>query len=231
MKELLLDTANLSIIEKYLQEWPINGITLNPSILKAEGKIPVLQRLHEIQELLHADQSLHVQVVSATYSDILEESYAIRAEFGPKIYVKIPVTGAGLSAIKELKKHNIFVTATAVQSFEQGYLATMAGADAMALYVNRMQTQDIDPYLVIKKLRKFVDDGHFHVQLLGASFHNVSQISGAYDAGADACTINPLLFSPLLDSDVMKNTVEKFRKDFESITKKGETLKTLIDKK
>ena len=46
--ELLLDTANISKIRKALDYYPISGLTTNPSILKAEGKIDFWAHMREI---------------------------------------------------------------------------------------------------------------------------------------------------------------------------------------
>ena len=51
MYEFLLDTADLSDLTRYLTEWPVVGVTTNPSILKKEGKIDVYSRLAKIREL------------------------------------------------------------------------------------------------------------------------------------------------------------------------------------
>ncbi len=37
--EFLLDTANLEAIRRYNEIFPVTGVTSNPSILKAEGKV------------------------------------------------------------------------------------------------------------------------------------------------------------------------------------------------
>ncbi len=49
--ELLFDTANLEDIKKYNAIYPITGITSNPSILKAEGKIDFFAHLREIRNI------------------------------------------------------------------------------------------------------------------------------------------------------------------------------------
>ncbi len=43
--ELLFDTGNLEEIKEYMEYYPITGVTSNPSILKAEGKIEFFKHL------------------------------------------------------------------------------------------------------------------------------------------------------------------------------------------
>ena len=64
--ELMLDTANLKTLEKGLSDYPIVGVTTNPSILKKEGNVPLWEHLRLIKELCGPKRSFHVQVVSNT---------------------------------------------------------------------------------------------------------------------------------------------------------------------
>ena len=41
----MFDTANLDAIRKYIQYYPIVGVTTNPSIVKAEGQIDFFAHL------------------------------------------------------------------------------------------------------------------------------------------------------------------------------------------
>ncbi|MGM9683015.1 MAG: transaldolase family protein, partial [Eubacteriales bacterium] len=66
MYELMLDTANLEELTKGINDWPVVGVTSNPSILKREGDIDVYTRLAAIKTLCGNRRSLHVQVVSET---------------------------------------------------------------------------------------------------------------------------------------------------------------------
>ena len=60
--ELLLDTANLEQIQKYVDTLPIDGVTSNPSIIKKEGKIDFFEHLRQIRQIIGKNRTLHVQV-------------------------------------------------------------------------------------------------------------------------------------------------------------------------
>lgn len=113
MYELMLDTANLEDLKEGLDSWPVVGVTSNPTILKEEGGIDVYARLREIKALCGKKRSLHVQVVSTATDAILEEARHILDQLGKDTFIKVPVSAAGLPAIKKLSAGGVNVTATA----------------------------------------------------------------------------------------------------------------------
>ena len=59
--ELMLDTADLKKIEQAVDYYPVSGLTTNPSIIKAEGKIDFYEHLRAIRKILGKNRSLHVR--------------------------------------------------------------------------------------------------------------------------------------------------------------------------
>ena len=84
------------------------------------------------------DKTLHIQVIAGDFEGILKDTAAILKNVDKEVYVKIPVTLEGIKAIKVLKSQNVNVTATAIYTQNQGFLAMEAGADFIAPYYNRM---------------------------------------------------------------------------------------------
>ncbi len=152
----LLDTASLEDIEKYAAVFPIDGVTTNPSILKKEGKVDVFQHFRAIRDLIGQEKSMHVQVVATDVETMMEEAYAILSRVGQQVYIKVPVTEAGLVVIQRLKAEGIGVTATAIYSEMQAYLAIAAGADFVAPYFNRMENLTIDAASLVAAIASFI---------------------------------------------------------------------------
>lgn len=73
------------------------------------------------------------------------------------VYIKVPVTPAGLAAMKTLKAQGYQITATAIYTVFQGLLAIEAGADYLAPYYNRMANLNIDSNAVIAQLSEAID--------------------------------------------------------------------------
>ncbi|MCH3907366.1 MAG: fructose-6-phosphate aldolase [Sphaerochaeta sp.] len=212
--ELLLDTADLKEITEGLRDYPVFGVTTNPTIFQAEGEIDFFERLREIRGLIGAKRSLHVQVVGDTADQMVKEAERIRFEVDDDVWIKIPVTEAGLQAIRRLSAQGVNITATAILSPLQGLLAMMAGARTLAVYYNRMQTNGEDPEAAIRLLSSRKSAG---CTILAASLKGTAQIIASYAAGADACTVSPALLHQALIQDAVVKAVDGFRASWHAI--------------
>src|SRR5690625_5632282 len=98
--------------------------------------------------------------------------------------------------MKQMKaeQSDVAILATAIYSTEQNVLAAIAGADYVAPYINRMQNNRIDAYIVIAETRKIYDDQKLQTKILAASFKNTGQIVETLSKGAHTVTIPYDLF-------------------------------------
>ena len=135
--KLLIDDANIDKIRKIYEFYTIDGVTTNPSILAKSGRKPY-EVLKEIRELLGENAELHVQVVSDTAEKMVQEGHKIVEMLGKNTYIKVPTIPEGLKAMRILSKEGYNITATAIYTPLQAYLAAKAGADYAAPYVNRI---------------------------------------------------------------------------------------------
>ncbi|MDD7463141.1 MAG: transaldolase family protein [Anaerococcus sp.] len=212
---MYLDTANLKEIEKALKSGIIKGVTTNPTILLKEEK-PREEQIKAIDDLC---QSLvFAQVVGRDYDEFMEDFlklYELRKELKGDLGVKVPVTMDGLRAISEIKEKypDVKVLATAIYSADQGILASMAGADYLAPYVNRMENNNVDAMEAIEKMRIFIDDRGLGTQILAASFKNTNQIVNALISGAHTATISYELLVQMADKDVALKAIDVFYQD------------------
>ena len=191
----LLDTANLDAIRYYTDIFPIAGVTSNPSIVKKEGKIDFFAHMNEIRSIIGMDKTLHIQVTALDTDGMLRDAETILNKVDDQVCVKVPVTLEGIKAIKTLKKQDVNVTATAIYSKQQGFLAMEAGADYIAPYFNRMENMGI----------------------LGASFKNAGQVDRAFLAGAQTATMDPSILSAALTQAHILKAVDDFDADWKSV--------------
>ena len=225
--EFLFDTANIEAIKTYQEVFPITGVTSNPSIIKAEGKIDLFAHFRRIREIIGMDKSLHIQVVSGNCEGMLQEADAILQNVDDKVYIKVPVTEEGLKAIKILKSRSVKITATAIYTKMQAILATMAGADYIAPYFNRMENMSIDPRAVISEVAELINLYQYPTKILAASFKNAGQITDAFSCGAQSATVAPSILCDALKMPAIGQAVENFRKDWESVFGKGVSITDL----
>lgn len=215
--EYLIDTANMAMIEKCVDLLPITGITSNPSIIKKEGRIDFFEHFRKIRGIIGADRTLHVQILAEKCEGILEEAHTILEKIDKAVYIKIPVTPEGLKAIRLLKKEGAKITATAVYSKTQGFMAMEAGADFIAPYFNRMENLDIDAAAAVEFFASMLDRYGYSTKILAASFKNIRQVNEAFACGAQAATVSPDILLSAFAIPSIKKAVDDFAADWESV--------------
>lgn len=225
--QLLIDHANLASIRGLLEYLPIDGVTTNPSILAREGGNP-LETLRSIRRLLPDEAVLHAQAVATTPEALVDEARALRAEFGKNFYVKIPVTRAGLEAIKVLGKEDFPLTATGVYSPLQALIAAKAGARYAAPYVNRLDNMGVDGIGVAAQIHEIFVANDVEADVLAASFKNSRQILELARLGIGAVTASPDVLASLVAHAATTEAIEGQNGDLAGIIGAGRTMLDLL---
>lgn len=214
--EFMLDTLNLEEIKKWAAILPLAGVTSNPSIAKKEGQIDFFEQMKKVRAIIGEGPSLHAQVVAEDVEGIIKDAHKLRDTLGGNLYIKILVSPEGLTAIKQLKKEGFQITATAIYTVFQGLLAIEAGADYLAPYYNRMENLNTDPVEVINQLAQAIEHKQATAKILAASFKNVSQMTKALAAGAQAVTAGADIFAAGFANPSIQKAVDDFAADWES---------------
>lgn len=215
--EILFDTANLDSIERLMPIYPLAGVTTNPSILKKEGKLDLYPHFRTIRAIIGTERTLHVQVIARDKQGMIDDAHRLLDNIDEHVYPKIPMTEQGLAAMRHLKDEGVNVTATAIYSKTQGFLAIASGIDYIAPYYNRMQGLDIDTNGVIASLAQFIEGRGAATKILGASFKNVRQVTHALEAGAHAITLEPKLLRQALGTPTILDAVDVFLDDWHKV--------------
>lgn len=215
MFELYLDSANLEEIRALSDVLSLDGVTTNPSLMAAGG-LGLTQLLPALYEILGANCRFHVQVVSNSVEGIIAEAQQLH-DMPFDIVVKIPAHAAGLTAIKQIKKHNIPVLATAVYNVQQGMMAALNGADYLAPYLNRIDNLGFDGIGVVSDLQGLIHQYQLPCKLLVASFKNVQQVLQVVKLGVHAVTLPLDIARQILMNPATDAAVEKFEQDWHSV--------------
>lgn len=211
----LFDTVNLEEIRSAMEIIPITGVTSNPSIIKKAGKIDFFPHMKTLREIIGMERSLHIQVTVNGAEGMLREADAIRERIDDKVYIKVPVNEEGLKAIRALKRDGFSVTATAIYNKVQAFTALEAGADMLAMYYNRMENADIDPMDAISSVAMMIERYGYPAEILGASFKNIGQVNRAFEAGAQAVTVQPSILLDGLRAPAIRKAVDDFSADWQ----------------
>lgn len=215
--EYLLDSANLETIKRFVEYFPITGITSNPSIVKKEGKIDFFAHMNKIRSIIGQNRTLHIQVTATDVEGMLRDADSILSKVDGQVYIKVPVTIEGLKVMKILKARGINVTATAIYSKAQGFLALEAGADYMAPYYNRMENLEINPEDVIASFAKMISQYRYSTKIVAASFKNIGQVNKAFLAGAQTATVAPDVLEGAFAMPSIQKAVDDFTSDWKMI--------------
>lgn len=221
--KFIIDDANIEAIKRIYEYYPVDGVTTNPSIL-AKCKRPPFEVLKEIRAFIGKEAELHVQAVALEAQGMVEDAYAILKELGDTTYVKIPSIPEGFKAMKELKKEGIRITATAIYTPMQAYLAAKCGADYAAPYINRIDNMGYNGIQTAKNIHDIFKNNDLKTQVLAASFKNSQQVLELCEYGIGASTISPDVIDALVKNTAIKSAVDDFIKDFEELTGKGKTM-------
>ena len=211
MTKILIDSADIKKAREIEKYYTIAGITTNPTILsKIEGSLE--DKLKELKEFTYGKYEVHVQTTESEVEKIVEEAKKLRDYFGESFYIKIPVTKAGLEAIKLCSKENIRVTATAILTAMQALAAAKNGANYVAPYVNRMENVGQDAKEAILEISNLLID--YPTEILAASFKNVKQVQDILRCGAEAVTIAPEIIEASIWHPYTDKSVFDFEKDW-----------------
>ena len=208
--EILLDTANISAIEKYNAIYNIKGVTTNPVILSREGG-QFFETLYKIKEIIK-DKELHVQLTASTTEEMIKEAEAISKNLGKDVFIKVPVNEEGIKTIKILKESGYQVTATVIYTLWQAISASSVGADYVAPYFNHICDHVGDAAALIGKMSEIFKTQQKSTKILAASFRNTTQVVQSFASGAEAVTLSPDMLSSMLKIQSVDATVSKFVK-------------------
>ncbi|MDD8048383.1 MAG: fructose-6-phosphate aldolase [Thomasclavelia sp.] len=219
--EFIIDTVNLEDIKEAVEYMPISGVTSNPSIVKKTAPKDFFNHMREVRKIIGKERSLHVQVISLTADEIVEEAHRIVKEIDKEVYIKVPVSYEGVKAIKILKAEGINVTATAVYDLMQAYMALAAGADFIAPYVNRIGNLGSDPFELISSLQTRIENDGYDCKILAASFKGVQQVKDAFNYGAETITAPVEILKQIFANPNIDKAVTDFNKDWYSVYGEG----------
>ena len=213
MTKILIDSADIKKTREIEKYYTIAGITTNSTILsKIEGSLE--DKLKELKEFTYGKYEVHIQTTESEVEKIVEEAKKLRDYFGESFYIKIPVTKAGLEAMKLCSKENIRVTATAILTAMQALAAAKNGANYVAPYVNRMENVGQDAKEAILEISNLLID--YPTEILAASFKNVKQVQDILRCGAEAVTMAPEIIEASIWHPYTDKSVFDFEKDWEN---------------
>jgi transaldolase len=216
--KLFVDSANLVELEQALARGFVAGITTNPSILAKEERTDFAEHIDQIISLIRRhgrDLPLSVEVFVEDPAEMLDQALKFVARFQyPLLSVKVPVGWDELRVVAELRRRGVLVNCTACMSFNQAFMAALAGASYVSLFFGRIRDTGYDARVVVEQTARAFRAGRIPCEIIVGSIRHFVDVTEAFAAGADIVTVPPKFFPQMTAHPKTTEAVQQFLTDF-----------------
>ena len=223
MTKIYCDTADIKTIKKCINIYNVDGVTTNPSIMRATGVKNYKSQCLKILKITKK-KPLSVEVFADQPDQIYKQAKKIQ-EWSKNLYVKVPIVNTkGLILNKIIKKLNyekikLNITAvfTLVQLKQIKSSINKKTPIIISIFSGRIADSGLDPEILIKKSIKLFKN-HNNVKILWASTREVFNYYQAKRCNCHIITMGPKFIEKLNSkkiklNDYSINTVKQFYKD------------------
>ena len=210
--QLFLDTAKISEIEKGLEWGMVDGMTTNPTLIAKEGR-KYLEAVAEIARLVPGPVS--GEVLATEFDAIMKEG-RILAELADNVIVKVPLTPAGLRAVRAFREEGITTNVTLCFSAAQALLAAKAGAGYISPFVGRLDDVGENGMALVAQIVEIYDNYDFDTQVLVASVRHPMHVVEAARLGADVATLPFKILEQLYQHPLTDLGLARFLSDWKA---------------
>ena len=209
--KLFIDTANVSEIRE--MAWVVDGVTTNPSLVAKEERA-FRDIIAEICELV--DGPISAEVISLETEQMVSEGRELAA-IHENIVIKIPMTEAGMKAVKLLSAEGIRTNVTLVFSANQAMLAAKCGATYVSPFVGRIDDMGGDGMGLIAEIQECYQHYVFPTEILVASIRHPRHLLDSALIGADIATVPYGVLKKAFDHPLTDLGIQRFLKDWEGV--------------
>lgn len=202
---IYLDSAIIAQAQTAVELGWLYGITTNPTLLAKSG-LPPAETYRQLAEL--QVEEIYYQVPAADVKTMRAEMIQAEAILGDKLVVKIPPTREGFAFAAEISP-DYLTCITAIFSPAQALAARAAGADYIAMYVNRATKWMGDGLGLTREIAAVLTDSK--TAILAASLKSVDEVVAAFNAGAQHLTLPLEILQALIESEHSDRAVEIFQ--------------------
>ncbi len=217
--KFFIDTANLEQIKEAEDLGILDGVTTNPSLMAKEGisgANNILQHYVDICNIV--DGPVSAEVIATDFEGMIREGENL-AELHPNIVVKIPMTKAGVKAIKYFSNKGIKTNCTLIFSAGQALIAAKAGATYVSPFIGRLDDISTSGIALIEQIRLIFDNYMFETEILAASVRHPMHIIECAEIGADVMTGPLSAILALINHPLTDNGLAKFLADYAKTNK------------
>lgn len=215
--KLFIDTANIEEIRKANDMGVICGVTTNPSLIAKEGK-DFIETVKEITQIV--DGPISAEVLSLETDAMVQEALDLAQRINSKnLVIKIPMTPAGLGAVKQLTAKGIHTNVTLVFSAAQALLAARAGATYVSPFLGRLDDIGSTGMTLIEEIVEIFDMHAIETEIIAASVRSPIHAIEAARVGAHIATIPFKVLMQMTQHPLTDAGIDRFLKDWKNVPK------------
>ena len=212
--KFFLDTANVEDIRRGVALGVVAGVTTNPSLV-AKEKRDLTQVIKEITAIVPGPVS--AEVVSVDTEGMIAEGRKLAA-IASNVVVKIPMTEAGLAAVRQLSQEGVKTNVTLIFSVNQALLAARAGAAYVSPFVGRLDDIGQDGIDLVADIVELFQIHDLQAEVIAASIRHTMHVTQAAMAGAHIATVPYSVLLQMKQHPLTTAGLEKFLADWKSAT-------------
>jgi len=219
---IFIDSSNPTEIEEIVRWGIVSGATTNPKILCQDGACGELKTvITKIVKLVKGPVS--VELTEETCDAMLAQAKKFAAWDKEHIVIKVPIGADSLRVTHTLEKElGIKTNVTCMMSFNQAYLAALAGATYVSIFFGRIKDMGYDPCDVIASTREMIDDENLKAKIITGSIRHIMDVNEALLAGSHIVTVTPPILKKMLWNPSSELSVAEFNKIWRDMKNKGQ---------
>jgi transaldolase len=216
---LFLDSSEPQEIKELFSWGVVSGVTTNPLILAREaGDVDLQERIREVCEVSSGPVS--VELTAETEKEMLDEALRYYAWSSDRITIKVPFSETGLKVLHQLVGRGVATNVTCMMSFNQMYLAALAGASYISIFSGRVRDMGYDVRPIIRETRTILDREALASQIIVGSVRHLMDVNEALQDGAHIVTVPPTILRNMLHHPRTESTIREFNDAWKNRGKK-----------
>jgi len=211
--KLFLDTASVEAVKEIAAWGVLDGVTTNPTLVAKEGK----NFRKTVLAMCACVPEVSAQVTASDFEGMRRQADEYSG-WHEHVVVKVPMTIEGLKTLAYCRQKGIRTNTTLVFSLNQAILAAKAGANIISPFIGRLDDAGQNGMELIAEIMAAWSHYDFDTEVLVASTRHPRHIAEAAQLGAHICTVPVDVFRRLPLHPLTDLGMERFRKDWESVS-------------
>ncbi|MEA3287164.1 MAG: transaldolase family protein [Candidatus Marinimicrobia bacterium] len=204
---IFIDSTNLQHLQTVSDKGWIKGVTTNPLLLAQSGML-VDSLLSAIKQLTSGP--IFYQLTSTHFEQMIAEAYQVQEILDKQLVLKLPPSDLGFNVCAQLSS-KIACCPTAIYAPAQALVAREAGAQYLAVYVNRASRLMGDGIQLVRDIAAVLIGSN--TALLAASLKSPAEAVDAFTSGAQHLTLPYETLIQMTQHELSNAAIDEFRKD------------------